>query len=66
VLSPIGAFGIGILVSLFLLPCSSGPYIVILGLLSAQSNELNLLGMGYLVLYNFIFILPMLAITFLV
>ena len=66
VLSPIGAFGIGILVSLFLLPCSSGPYIVILGLLSAQSNELNLLGMGYLALYNFIFILPMLAITFLV
>ena len=59
-----GAFLVGILVSLFLLPCSSGPYIVILGLLahSATKNTAMLL----LLLYNFIFILPMLIITLLI
>ncbi len=57
-----GAFLIGFLVSLFLLPCTSGPYIVILGLLSKASTQ----GIAflYLLYYNFIFILPMLIITF--
>ena len=57
-----GAFFIGFLISLFLLPCTSGPYLVILGLLSnvATRNVAFLL----LLLYNFIFILPMLLITF--
>jgi len=61
VTSVLGAFLIGFLVSLFLLPCTSGPYIVILGLLSnvATRNIAFLL----LLLYNFIFILPMLGIT---
>lgn len=56
-----GAFLVGFLVSLFLLPCTSGPYIVILGLLahSTTKNYAFLL----LLLYNFIFIIPMLAIT---
>ena len=56
-----GAFLIGFAVSLFLLPCTSGPYIVILGLLAkaASKNYAILL----LLLYNFIFILPMLLIT---
>lgn len=56
-----GAFLIGFVVSLFLLPCTSGPYIVILGLLSkvATRNYALLL----LVMYNLIFVLPMLAIT---
>lgn len=65
-LSPRGAFVIGILVSLFLLPCSSGPYIAILGLLKAESQSINTLGMWYLALYNLIFILPMLLITLMV
>ncbi|MEA3514971.1 MAG: cytochrome c biogenesis protein CcdA [Nanoarchaeota archaeon] len=57
-----GAFLIGFVVSLFLLPCTSGPYIVILGLLAetATKSTASLL----LLLYNFIFVLPMLLITF--
>jgi len=56
-----GAFIMGFIVSLFLLPCTSGPYIIILGLLAntATKNHAFML----LLLYNFIFILPMLAIT---
>ncbi|MDR0283187.1 MAG: sulfite exporter TauE/SafE family protein [Candidatus Peribacteria bacterium] len=42
VVSPAGAFVVGVLVSLFLLPCSSGPYLTILGYLSAESQTLNL------------------------
>ncbi|MFH1218493.1 MAG: glutaredoxin domain-containing protein [Candidatus Peregrinibacteria bacterium] len=56
-----GAFLIGFVVSLFLLPCTSGPYIVILGLLASATER------GYamliLLLYNFVFVLPMLLIT---
>ena len=52
---------IGFVVSLFLLPCTSGPYIVILGLLAkATTKDYAIL---LLLLYNFIFILPMLLIT---
>lgn len=57
-----GAFLIGFAVSLFLLPCTSGPYIVILGLLAKTTTRSNALIL--LLLYNFIFILPMLIITF--
>lgn len=57
-----GAFLIGFVVSLFLLPCTSGPYIVILGLL-AETTTRNT-AFVYLLLYNFVFILPMLIITF--
>lgn len=60
VTSPTGAFLTGIIVSLFLLPCTSGPYIAVLGLLS---KEASLTAFFYLVLYNMIFILPMIAIT---
>ncbi|MCA9486124.1 MAG: cytochrome c biogenesis protein [Nanoarchaeota archaeon] len=56
-----GAFGIGFLVSMFLLPCTSGPYIVILGLL-AKSTTQNY-AILLLLLYNFIFVLPMILIT---
>lgn len=66
VISPAGAFVIGIVVSLFLLPCSSGPYFVILGLLRSENIGTSGLGMGYLAIYNLLFILPMLVITFLV
>jgi cytochrome c biogenesis protein CcdA/glutaredoxin len=57
-----GAFFVGILDSLFLLPCSSGPYIAILALLSKNSSKVE--GLWYLALYNLIFILPLLLITF--
>lgn len=57
-----GAFFVGVLDSLFLLPCSSGPYIAILALLSKNSSKIE--GLWYLALYNLIFILPLLLITF--
>ncbi len=56
-----GAFLIGFLVSLFLLPCTSGPYIVILGLLSKAATRP--MAIGLLLLYNLVFILPMVIIT---
>lgn len=59
-----GAFLIGFAVSLFLLPCTSGPYIVILGLLAHTTTQNTALGL--LSLYNLIFVLPMLIITALV
>lgn len=61
VTSPIGALGVGFLVSLFLLPCTSGPYIVVLGLLAEKENLSRTVSL--LFLYNLIFILPMVAIT---
>ena len=61
--SPTGAFIIGFAVTLFLLPCTIGPYIVASGLLS----ELGLLGsLPWLLYYNVIFIIPMLIIVALV
>lgn len=47
--------------SLFLLPCSSGPYLMVLAMLS---KAVTLQAISYLLLYNFIFILPMLIIAF--
>lgn len=58
--SPAGAFVIGFLVTLFLLPCTIGPYIIASGLLS----DLGTLGaLSWLLYYNLIFVLPMLVIT---
>lgn len=56
-----GAFLTGFVVSLFLLPCTSGPYIVILGLLAKTATRPQ--ALAWLVLYNLIFVLPMIAIT---
>jgi len=56
-----GAFGVGFVVSVFLLPCSSGPYIVIIGMLSNSTTRLQ--SVFLLILYNLIFILPFLLIT---
>jgi len=61
VTSPAGAFAIGFLVSLFLLPCTSGPYIVILGMLAKK--VLLVQTIFYLFLYNLIFISPMVLIS---
>lgn len=58
--SPAGAFIIGFIVTLFLLPCTIGPYIIASGLLS----ELGILGaLPWLLYYNLLFILPMLIIV---
>ena len=56
-----GAFVIGCAVSVFLLPCTSGPYVVIIGMLgdSATRMQAGLL----LAIYNFIFVLPFIIIT---
>lgn len=61
VTSPLGAFGVGFLVSLILLPCTSGPYIVILGMLAKKTSQLK--AVSYLFLYNLIFISPMVLIS---
>ncbi len=61
--SPSGAFIIGFLVTLFLLPCTMGPYLVAIGLLA----ELGILGaLPWLMYYNILFVLPMLAITLII
>ena len=64
--SPIWAFIVWFLVSLFLLPCTSGPYITILWYLASESSSVSTWGLIYLIVYNLIFILPMIWITLLV
>lgn len=59
--SPWSAFGIGFLVSLFLVPCASGPYVVILGMLAQKVAIAKTFTL--LVLYNFVFVSPMILIT---
>ncbi|MFH1802953.1 MAG: hypothetical protein ABH864_05920 [archaeon] len=61
--SPWGAFLIGIIVTVFLLPCTIGPYIIASGNLSQLSFYQTL---PLLLLYNLIFILPMVAITLII
>jgi hypothetical protein len=58
-----GAFIAGALVTLFLLPCTIGPYLI-------ASGEISVLGffktLPWLLLYNLVFILPMIIITLVV
>ena len=61
--SPKGAFVVGLFVTLFLLPCTIGPYIIVGGILSAL-EFLKILHL--LIFYNLIFIIPMLVIIGLV
>ncbi len=66
-----GAFTTGIFVTLFLLPCTIGPYLIFGSLISqafniSQKLEIILDVFPFLFIYNLIFILPMLAITFLI
>jgi len=51
---------IALICSIFLLPCSSGPYLMVLGMLS-KAVTLKLLM--YLILYNIVFVMPMVIIT---
>lgn len=62
--SPWGAFIIGALVTVFLLPCTIGPYIIASGILSSLPTFLQ--AVPWLLLYNLIFILPMIAITLII
>jgi len=52
--SPGGAFIIGFLVTVFLLPCTIGPYLIFSGIIHGL-NTLHIVGL--LLLYNLIFIL---------
>lgn len=54
------AFILGGLVGLCEFPCTGGPYLMVLGLLHDQETYLS--GVGYLLLYNLIFILPLVII----
>lgn len=54
------SFFLGIMVGLYEFPCTGGPYLMILGLLHDEGTYVS--GLLYLVLYNFIFILPLIVI----
>lgn len=58
--SPSGAFITGVICALFLTPCTIGPYVIASGIL----NPLGFLNsLPWLLLYNIIFILPLIIIT---
>ncbi len=54
------AFILGAFVGLCEFPCTGGPYLMILGMLHDASTYLN--GLWYLVLYNLVFVLPLIVI----
>jgi len=60
VTSPRGAFVTGLFVTVFLLPCTVGPYVICGGILCT----LGLIkALPWLLIYNLVFIIPMLVIT---
>jgi cytochrome c biogenesis protein CcdA len=59
--NPMMAFAIGVVASSFLLPCTSGPYLIALSLIA--NSETLLEGLSLLTVYNGIIITPFLAIT---
>ncbi|MBI4359879.1 MAG: hypothetical protein HY564_02190, partial [Candidatus Jacksonbacteria bacterium] len=56
------AFFLGMLVGLCEFPCTGGPYLMVLGLL--HDSATYLIGFFYLILYNIVFILPLVIILF--
>jgi cytochrome c biogenesis protein CcdA len=61
--SPIGAFLIGIIVTVFLIPCTMGPYFIFSGVIS----DLDVLhGLFLLLIYNTLFVIPMLLLTMII
>jgi cytochrome c biogenesis protein CcdA len=56
------AFILGLLVGMFEFPCTGGPYLLVLGLLHDEASFMR--GFWYLVLYNIIFVLPLLIAIF--
>ena len=57
------AFLLGGLVGLCEFPCTGGPYLMVLGLLHDQATYAT--GVGYLILYNAVFILPLVLVLLL-
>ena len=56
------AFGLGLLVGICQFPCMGGPYLMVIGLLRDQVTYFT--GFGYLLLYNLILALPLMAVLF--
>ncbi len=54
------AFALGAFVGLCEFPCTGGPYLLVLGLLHDQVTYLK--GLGYLIFYNLLFVLPLVII----
>jgi cytochrome c biogenesis protein CcdA len=54
------ALALGLLVGLCEFPCTGGPYLLVLGLLHDRGTYVS--GLGYLILYNVIFVLPLILI----
>ncbi len=50
----------GVLVGLCTFPCSGGVYVAVLGMLSAKASYWS--GFGYLLLYNVMFVVPLVAV----
>ncbi len=61
--NPLVALPAAVLCSILLLPCSSGPYVIMLGLIKKLPFAIGLLWILY---YNIWFVLPMIIITLLV
>lgn len=57
------AFVLGLLVGVCQFPCMGGPYLMVIGLLRDQVTYVK--GFGYLVLYNLILTLPLIAVLWL-
>ena len=55
-------FGLGLLVGICQFPCMGGPYLMVIGLLRDQVTYVS--GFNYLLLYNLILILPLIAVLF--
>jgi cytochrome c biogenesis protein CcdA len=58
--SIVAAFGLGLLVGACQFPCMGGPYLMVIGLLHDKMTYFA--GFGYLLLYNTILILPLIAV----
>ena len=56
------AFALGLLVGLCQFPCMGGPYLMVIGLL--HDGTTYTVGIGYLLLYNVILILPLVAVLY--
>jgi len=63
VTSPAGAFVVGAFVTIFLLPCTIGPYVICGGILCPLGV---LKAIPLLLLYNLIFVLPMIAVVLII
>lgn len=61
--SVLTAFVLGVLVGICQFPCMGGPYLMVIGLLHDQVTYFK--GVGYLMLYNLVLIVPLIAVLYL-